>query len=160
MNNKIFTFSLKNIAIILLVAIFFVADRFLKILALTRADNNPIPLLGKFFSFNFTANHYMAFSLPLGGQVLNILIIVAILLLLSFIFYLTLNKNEQKPLILPLTIILIGAISNILDRVSNGYVIDYLDLHYFTVFNLADVMISLGTLFIIFKALKKEYVQR
>ncbi len=48
-----------------------------------------------------------------------------------------------------------GAISNIIDRLSYGYVIDYLSLRYFTVFNLADVMISSGAIILILKNLKK-----
>ncbi len=155
MNNKIYKFSLKNIAIIFLIAIFFIIDRYLKNIALSQVSRVPTKLLGDFFSFNFTANYDMAFSLPLGGQILNILVICVILVLLYYIFYLILNKDGQKGYILPLTIILIGAISNVQDRFIYGYVIDYLDVHYFTVFNLADVMISFGTLFILIKALKK-----
>jgi hypothetical protein len=40
-------------------------------------------------------------------------------------------------------LVLIGAISNLYDRLSYSYVIDYLDLKYFTVFNVADAMIVL-----------------
>jgi signal peptidase II len=48
-----------------------------------------------------------------------------------------------------LTILIIGAILNFTDRIKFGYVIDYFSLKYFTVFNLADVMIC-GAVFYIF----------
>ena len=49
-----------------------------------------------------------------------------------------------------LTILLFGAISNIIDRIRLGFVIDYIDLKYFTIFNIADIMIvgSIGLLII------------
>jgi signal peptidase II len=53
-----------------------------------------------------------------------------------------------------LTFIIFGAISNILDRLIYGYVIDYLELKYFTVFNLADVMISGGAIILLTKTIK------
>ncbi len=154
--NKLFSkYSPKNIAIVLLIAIFFIIDRYLKLIALDRSPAPPIKLIGDIFSFNFTANYYMAFSLPLGGRVLIGAIIFIIIALIYYIFYLILNKKNQETNIILLTIILFGAISNILDRLVYGYVIDYLELRYFTVFNLADVMISLGALIIILKNLKK-----
>jgi signal peptidase II len=155
MNKFTTKIYLKNIAIILMIAIFFIADRYLKYLALNRHLEQPFKLLGNIFSFNFTANYYIAFSLPLGGQILNILISLIILALIYLIFYLIFKKNNQKSTIFLLTIILFGAISNILDRFAYGYVIDYLELKYFTVFNLADVMISLGAIVLILKNLKK-----
>lgn len=155
MNKNIFKISLKNIAIIALIAIFFIADRYLKILALNQALNPPTKLIGEILSFNFTPNYYMAFSLPLSGIILNSIIIAVILGLIYLIFYLILNEYKPKSSIILLTIILFGAISNILDRITCGYVIDYFELRYFTVFNLADMMISVGALLIIIKGLKK-----
>lgn len=155
MNNLIFKKQIKNIAIIFMIAIFFIADRGLKNIALSRISDTPINLIGDIFSFSFTPNYYMAFSLPLGGKILNTLIISIILLLVFLIIYLIINKKTPKYFIVILTIILFGAISNILDRFIYGYVIDYFYLKYFTVFNLADMMISGGALIIILKNLKK-----
>jgi signal peptidase II len=59
-----------------------------------------------------------------------------------------------------LTFVLFGAISNIVDRLQYGFVIDYLEIKNFTIFNLADVMISSGALFLIlqnFQSIKKDY---
>jgi signal peptidase II len=155
MNNFISKISLKNIAVILIIAIFFIADRYLKFIALANYATEPIRLIRNIFSFNFTPNYYMAFSLPFGGTILNSLIILIIFSLIFLIFYLILNKQDQRCIALLLTFILFGAISNILDRLVYGYVIDYFELKYFTVFNLADAMISLGALIIILKSLKK-----
>ncbi|MFA4941662.1 MAG: signal peptidase II [Patescibacteria group bacterium] len=153
--NKLFAkISLNDIATALAVAIFFITDRYLKSLALNSAGNAPFKLIGDIFSFHFVANSYISFSLPLRGWLINFIILLIIGLLTYYIFYLILNKKEQKIEIILLTLVLFGAISNILDRFIYGYVVDYLELRYFTVFNLADIMISGGVFVLLFNNLK------
>lgn len=144
-------FYLKDIALLLSVAIFFIADRIFKSLALNDAFIGGKVLIPQIIQLNLAKNYYIAFSLPLYGLALNLLISAIIISLASYIFYLILNKKSQKLLIYPLTFILFGAISNLYDRLKFGYVIDYFDLSYFTVFNLADAMIVLGIIYILFK---------
>jgi len=149
MNKLFFKIPFKNIAIIALIAIFFIADRILKSLAIKLKPDESFALIGQIFTFKFTPNYHIAFSLPLEGWILNAIIVTVVLLLIYYIFYLILNKKNNKREILLLTVILFGAISNILDRCLYGYVVDYLELRFFTVFNLADVMISGGALLMI-----------
>lgn len=148
--------AITNIAIILLIAIFFILDRYLKMLALGKPDGFSLDLIGRFFSFQFTPNPYLAFSLPLSGWLINALIILIILSLIFYIFYLILKDKSSQWTVLILTIILFGAISNILDRLVFGYVIDYLYLRHFTVFNLADVMITGGTVALFLSYFNKQ----
>ena len=63
---------------------------------------------------------------------------------------------------LGLLIILSGAISNIIDRILNGYVIDFIYLNYrglyWPAFNFADIYITLGIMMILssfFRKIKK-----
>lgn len=154
--NKLFRNLIKfqNIAIIILIAIFFVSDLLLKSLALKSQLTAPKKLLGDVFLFNFTRNYQMAFSLPWEGTSLLISTTLVVLL----IFYLIIkNIYQTKKITLPtilLTIILFGAISNLLDRYRYGFVVDYLELKNFTVFNLADAMISISALFFLIYTLK------
>ena len=60
--------------------------------------------------------------------------------------------------ILPLALVLGGALGNIVDRYTWGYVIDYADFHIgtfrpFLIFNLADAAISIGVVIILARAL-------
>ena len=60
--------------------------------------------------------------------------------------------------IVPLALILGGALGNIRDRVQLGYVVDYADLHFgefrpFFIFNLADAAISIGVAIMLARAL-------
>lgn len=138
-----------------MIAIFFMADRYLKFLAINSQGKPGVELIGSFFSFNFIPNYFIAFSLPLGGVVVETIISVIILLLAYLIFYLILSKKAKLGYIILLTIILFGAISNMIDRLAYGYVVDYLSVQYFTIFNLADVAISGGAIMIIMHNFKK-----
>jgi len=153
MSKSIFKNSIKNIAIILLIAIFFIADRYLKYSAINLGVNSFYKIIDGIFLFNFTANYNISFSLPLGGDFLIPIIILAILAIISLILYLIIKKKGHWLDIYLLTFILFGAISNILDRLFFGYVIDYLELKYFTVFNLADMIIVGGAVGIIIRNL-------
>jgi len=144
--NKLFFKNIRfNIATVLLVAIFFIADRYLKILAFQNFSEKSQSLIGDWLSFTFTSNYYIAFSLPLSGSILNILLILIIIGLMVWITK-TIQQKESLLLSFGLLVILLGAISNFLDRMAYGYVVDYLYLKYFTVFNLADVGISFGAI--------------
>jgi len=156
MNKFISKKYFKNIAIITVIAMFFLADRLLKIVALKQLE--PKVLLNQLFLFNFTKNYNISFSLPLNGPILNVLIILIILGLMFTIFKLILKEKSLTTNPLLLTFILFGAISNMTDRLKYGYVIDYLELKNFTVFNIADVMISFGVLILIFKLTKSDKI--
>lgn len=135
---------------------FFVGDRILKNLALKQGLFTSKSLIGGLLKFKLFFNTKIAFSLPVSGPGLNILIIIIVFSLALLIIYAKIRKSLDQTSILLLTIILFGAISNLLDRIFYGAVIDYFDLKYFTIFNLADIMISVSifTFFICF--LKKE----
>lgn len=129
-------------------AIFFILiDRFLKMLALNLGGQK-LNILGEWLKFNFAKNYYIAFSLPLTGIFLNIFIVIIILILLYWAI-----KYYKKGMIHyagVLSFLILGAISNVYDRFYYGYVIDYIDLKYFTVFNVADSMIVLSVIGLFF----------
>ncbi|HEX5364843.1 MAG TPA: signal peptidase II [Gallionella sp.] len=64
----------------------------------------------------------------------------------------------QKLFALALSLILGGALGNLIDRIAYGYVVDFLsfhwDTHYFPAFNLADSAITLGAALLILDSLR------
>lgn len=52
-------------------------------------------------------------------------------------------------------LIISSAVSNLIDRLIFGCVIDFIDLHFWPIFNLADIFICLGAIMIILKIFKK-----
>ena len=150
---KIFSGTKKTIAIYIAIVFFVGLDRFLKALALINQERQ-FNLIGEILKFNYKANYYIAFSLPLSGRALLILLILIIsALLLSGLFYWFRQKHDESALIF---LIVLGASSNLFDRLKYGYVVDYLDLKYFTVFNLADVIIVTGVILLIIILNKKS----
>jgi len=144
---------LQKTALYILSAVFFVSlDRFFKILAI--AGGVECNLIKNLFKFNFAENPYIAFSLPLNGIFLNILIAaILVVLLLYFLFLLKKNRPHEAGL---LSILILGAASNLFDRLKYGFVIDYLDLRYFTIFNISDIMITLTVGLLIFIKSKEK----
>ena len=127
----------------LLVVFFVFLDKLFKTLALKGHLDEPIYIIKNFFSLHFVKNYNIAFSLPFSGPWLNIFIVLIILILIIWYSKLLLQKNKGQLFILYyLTFLIIGAIINLIDRIKFGYVIDYFDLRYFTVFNVADIMIT------------------
>ncbi len=137
-----------------LLAIFFVSvDRLFKSLAINGFLDEKISLIKDWFGLYFVTNLGIAFSMPFYGKLLKLLIILIIFVLFFYLLYFF-NKNKVNNVI-SLTFLLFGAISNLVDRLQFGFVIDYLDLKYFTVFNLADIMIVSGIILFIYYNFKK-----
>ncbi|MBI04839.1 MAG: signal peptidase II [Pelagibacteraceae bacterium] len=93
-------------------------------------------------------NYGVSFGL-FSGLIPSWILILLGSLIVFFIFYLMKNakNNFEKWGFL---IIISGAISNIFDRILNGYVIDFIFLnyqkYYWPAFNFADIYITIGIL--------------
>ena len=143
------------IALTVLAVFLLLIDRFLKILAINYFSNHSLAIF-PWFKFFYVPNYNISFSLPLSGPILTITIF-GLILLLSTIFYKLLKKQNFNQAFLILFIIL-GASSNLFDRLSFGHVIDYLYLQSLFVFNLADAMICLATISLIVLEIKKDHL--
>ncbi|MFA6307269.1 MAG: signal peptidase II [Patescibacteria group bacterium] len=123
------------------VLILFILDRFTKIYALKNPSSE---FWGGFFDLHI--NQAIAFSLPMTYLVLYPIIILILLVL--FWFW---KRDWQKKniLIWPWGLVIIGAVSNLLDRIQYGGVIDFINIKYFTIFNLSDIYISIGVVWLL-----------
>lgn len=106
-------------------------------------------LIDQIFKFYFSAisicNKNIAWSLPIASGVFYFLWLI-IFFILIYNFLKRKNYFEKISLVL----ILSGAFSNIIDRLLRGCVIDFIDLKFWPVFNLADIYITIGiSLFIV-----------
>lgn len=131
------------------IAVFFIVlDRFLKSLALN-FDGREVDIISGWLKFNFVGNYNIALSLPLRGGILIFIIIILIMLVVCY-FLLSIKKEDLVSAFC-MMLIALGAISNLIDRMIYGFVIDYFDVRFFSVLNLADIMITLGVMiFIVF----------
>jgi len=108
--------------------------------------------------FDITHIHNFGVSFGLFSKSISPIILIGIsLLVVGFIIYLLLNSNDKLEY-WGLYIIICGAVANIIDRTVNGYVIDFIYLHYrdfyWPAFNFADIYISVGVFIVVLQLLK------
>ena len=76
-----------------------------------------------------------------------------------FITWMLRTHAGQRLFSLAMTLILGGAIGNVIDRMMHGYVVDFLDFHlsgrHFPAFNLADSAITLGAILLVLDELRR-----
>ncbi|MEP5324821.1 signal peptidase II [Marinobacter alexandrii] len=102
--------------------------------------------------FNITLHHNagaaFSFLSDAGGWQRHFFAVVAAVISTVLIVWLYRLPREQKLLALSLALILGGALGNLWDRVTLGYVVDFISVHYaghyFPTFNLADSAITAG----------------
>ena len=107
--------------------------------------------LNSFIDLVYVQNYGVSFGM-LSGTVSHWFLILIALMVVILIIYLIFisNKRLEK---LAYFIIIIGAISNILDRLINTFVVDFISVHfsnyYWPAFNLADIYITIGIIMLI-----------
>lgn len=65
-------------------------------------------------------------------------------------------REEEPSLVWAWVILFSGGLSNFLERVSSGCVVDYISLGWFPTFNVADILLTIGAIGIVRKALLKK----
>jgi signal peptidase II len=118
-----------------------------------------IPVIDNIFHFTLVHNTGIAFGLFKDqGAVFIVVPVIAIILLFFNIYYY--RKNDEvlsHTYILSFALILGGAIGNLIDRVSFGYVIDFLDFRIWPIFNVADSAITVGAALIGWKCFRLSH---
>ena len=108
------------------------------------------------FKLDFVKNYGAAFNIFSGSRIFLSLISIFFSILL---FYLIFSKNTINSLDLySYSFILGGTIGNGIDRIYKGFVVDFINLNFinFPVFNIADISINIGLVFIIYSFFKNK----
>ena len=105
-----------------------------------------IPLIENVFHLTYVENRGMAFGMFSGGRVLFIIVSVVVLVLLIMLFKKTEISARTVWQKAGTALIFSGALGNLVERISKGYVVDFLDftLIDFPVFNIADIAVCVG----------------
>lgn len=118
-------------------------DQLSKYLIVTSlALGESMPVIDGFLQFTYTLNQGASFSI-LQGQ--RVIFIIVTLLVLGLIFFL-LRKIPQDMRLFRAFVALFcgGTIGNFIDRLHSGAVIDFIDLGWFPIFNIADSCICVS----------------
>ena len=108
------------------------------------------------FRIDFVKNYGAAFNIFSGNRIFLSCISIFFSIVLT---YLILKKNNSSLFdLLSYSFILGGTIGNGIDRVLRGYVIDFINLNFinFPVFNIADISINIGFIFLLYSIIKKN----
>ena len=121
--------------------------------------NNYISLINKdliLFSIDYVKNFGAAFNLLSGSRIF--LSTVSLLITIILIYIILNKKNTCIFELLAFSFILGGTIGNGFDRITKGYVIDFINLNFinFAVFNIADLSINIGLILIIYSYIKNK----
>jgi signal peptidase II len=118
-------------------------DQATKQLALSGLDDGPVDLIDGALTLRLTYNSGGAFGLLPGLPgfflIATVVVVVAILLWV--------RRIEDYRWMVPLGMVLGGGVGNVTDRIvrsTDGRVVDFIDLHWWPVFNLADASIVIG----------------
>lgn len=105
--------------------------------------NQSIPVWDGIFSITYIHNTGAAFSMLAGKtQVLALFQVIIIGVILGY--YIMKGRKSHPLLRISLAMIVAGGIGNLIDRLTLGYVVDFLDFHFWPIFNVADIGVSAG----------------
>jgi len=145
----------KQQGIVFFVSIFaiLIVDQSLKSLVrLKLAVGESIPLINNIFHITYVTNTGAAFGLFKNSAIFFIIISVVAIVLIAGLILKSIKRAEfmaNPRFDLGLIMIISGAIGNLADRLKFGYVIDFIDIRIWPVFNIADTSITIGTMLLI-----------
>lgn len=140
-----------------LAAVIFVADQLLKRYVTQTLgldiDGEQLTLL-PFFDLTRTSNYGVSLGMLTATSMEMRWGLVALTAAIATVVFVWLLRETRFGDILPLAMVLGGALGNIRDRYRFGHVIDFADLHFgdfrpFLIFNLADAAITIGVVIIL-----------
>lgn len=127
-----------------------------------------LPIIPDFFNLSYVQNKGAAFGILATADPafrVPFFMVVPILALISIGFLFKKIAKEDLRLAIALSLVIGGAIGNLIDRLLWGYVIDFLDFHWrwgyhFPAFNVADSAICVGVALVILDLFRSEEVVR
>tara|TARA_B100000900_G_C20434205_1_gene656280 strand:- start:196 stop:654 length:459 start_codon:yes stop_codon:yes gene_type:complete len=108
------------------------------------------------FRLDFVKNYGAAFNIFSGNRIFLSLISIIFSILLIYLLFRKNNLNSTE--LYAYSFILGGTIGNGIDRLLKGFVIDFINLNTinFPVFNIADISINVGFVFLIYNIFQNK----
>jgi len=132
-----------GIVVLLLVGL----DQWTKALAVSNLEGKPaVPIIRGVFELSYTVNFGAAFSM-MQNQQLFFCILTPIIMLAILYAYVKIPEGRRFLLLRVIGVLMLsGAAGNFIDRIANGYVVDFLyfKLIDFPVFNVADCYVTVA----------------
>lgn len=155
----------KVLTVVITVFLVIIFDQWTKQLILDRFKwGESVSIIESFFAFTYVRNMGAAFGVLHNAPAYfrePFFILVPILAMVIITAVLAKLKPSQKLTAVALSLIMGGAIGNLIDRVRFGYVVDFLDVHWKEVyhwpaFNVADSCIVVGVCYLFIQSFFQE----
>ncbi len=146
------SFQYKNVYLLWLAAVVIVLDQITKQLVVRSLEwFDVVPLLPN-LNLVHMRNTGAAFSM-MSNAPPAVFVLLGTAVSIGILIWLRRNPRGQTILATALTLIMGGALGNVIDRVTRGHVVDFIDFYvgswHFAAFNVADTAISIGTALLI-----------
>lgn len=131
-----------------LAAVLVALDRYTKHLAVRSLREKPSRvLIPGVLELTYVENRGAAFGMLQNAQIFFVVITVVILAAVLYVLFRMPATKRYLPLYLTLSVIIAGAVGNLIDRCTTVYVVDfiYVSLIDFPVFNVADICVTVAT---------------
>lgn len=149
MKNKNFIFFGVALLIIIL-------DQLTKYLVKSNLSmGQSVPVIKNFFSITLIKNFGIGFGMLNIPAARWILVFAAIVIIGIILYYYKQIPDKYLPLVAA-SLVLGGAIGNIIDRILLGFVVDFLDFTIWPAFNVADSAVTIGAVCLIFYFWKEK----
>ena len=139
-------YHLRSPSVLVYATLFFIVDRVTKVMIVNNSHKLPVSVIDKFFTITFVKNPGVAFGWFPDWKLPPILMALAMILIITY--YSLKLPEEERITRWALALLVGGAVGNLYDRITYGFVIDFFLFHFgsfdFPVFNIADVIIDLG----------------
>jgi signal peptidase II len=145
---------------LLLALVIIVADQFTKTLILGHFQLGDSKYVTSFFNVVRVHNTGAAFSFLAGASGWQRYFFIGLgLVAAGFIIWMLKKYPAQTLFCLAVTLIMGGALGNVIDRLLHGYVVDFIQVHwggwYFPSFNIADSAITIGAVLLILDEIRR-----
>ncbi|MDF2546854.1 MAG: lspA [Anaerosolibacter sp.] len=107
-------------------------------------ENESIPIIHNIFHITYVHNYGAAFGILRNQKLFFIIMTLAVVI--GTFFFLRTQEKVHPAMKFSLTLIIAGAIGNLIDRIQFGYVRDFFDFRVWPVFNIADMAIVCGAI--------------
>lgn len=148
-----------------IVAAVIALDRVTKLIVMSKMQlGESVKVIGNLFNFTYLENRGAAWSMFQNGRYFFIVLTIIVTAAMIYILY---KKADNKLLKFSLSLVIGGAVGNLIDRIYKGSVTDFLQVFVgpyrdFPIFNVADSFVCIGTallayyLLFIYKEKEKE----
>ena len=137
-------------------------DQVIKIIMKSKLFNSSILVIPYILKLTYVQNTGAAFGI--GNNSTSMFVAVNIVIIGLITYFIFSKKDEiNRPILSALHLIVAGGISNLIDRITRGFVIDYIDISpliKYPVFNLADIFIVVGCIIIAISLIKDAIVKK